>query len=94
MIDARRWDYKFYEIATGLKLEDRLDVVAEAIDMYLSKDEERSLKGERYEGRMYQDGAGVLGGFAGTVYRAELETNKGKQRMAFLIIERIRPGSN
>ncbi len=90
MIDARRWDYKFYEIATGLKLEDRLKVVGEAIDMYLSKDKERSLKGERYEGRLYQDGSGVLGGFAGTIYRAELETNKGKQKMSFLIIEKIK----
>lgn len=90
MIDTLRWGYVFYTIATNISFEERLGIVATAIKMYYSKEDRKKIKGDSYEGVLSTEGKrGLLGSFAGQVFKAEIETSKGKQDLSFLVTEKI-----
>lgn len=78
-----------------MDFEDKLDLIGQAIVMYLKKEDERKIKGENFKGVLYNTGKDQLFVcFYGRQFRAEIDTNDGKARLEFLITEYKRPDLN
>lgn len=83
-----RWGYAFLTTASYLPYEDVIGLMTLATEMYLRRQEERPVDGPNYEGRIFTRWkTEILAAFVGVHFDVELRTDKGKDRMAFLISE-------
>ena len=74
-----RWGYTFLYTASHLSSKDIYDLMEQATEMYLTREEERVVNGRGYEGRLCTQGKyELLGTFGGVRFDAVLETNKGR----------------
>lgn len=83
-----RWGYTFLRTASHLNQEELTNLMIEATEMCLSGEEERKLKSDNFEGKiwtMYR--YEVLGNFGGQRFDAELETIHGRDTATFLVSE-------
>tara|TARA_B110000196_G_C20596415_1_gene408701 strand:+ start:238 stop:546 length:309 start_codon:yes stop_codon:yes gene_type:complete len=86
--NGMRWGYVFLKSASHLQQNDILDVMRGAVEMYLDGENERELKASFYEGKLYtQNKYELLGSLGGQRFDAEIETNKGKDILTFLVSE-------
>ena len=86
--NGRRWGFAFFQGDSRLGVEGLDEIVLHAVNMHL-KDEKRSeIKNNNYEGVVYtNNNYELLGSFGGKRFDAELDTNKGKVKLRFLITE-------
>tara|TARA_B100001029_G_C14972165_1_gene400886 strand:+ start:297 stop:605 length:309 start_codon:yes stop_codon:yes gene_type:complete len=83
-----RWGYVFLKSPTHLDKDDVFDVMRDAVEMYLDGERERDLKESFYEGKLYtQNKYELIGALGGQRFDAEIETNKGKDVLTFLVSE-------
>ena len=83
-----RWGYVFLKSPTHLDKDDVFDVMRDAVEMYLDGERERDLKESFYEGKLYtQNKYEPIGALGGQRFDAEIETNKGKDMLTFLVSE-------
>jgi hypothetical protein len=83
-----RWGYTFLLTDSGLSEKERMGLVMQATEMYLSGERERRLKEENFEGVLYTERKfDVLGSFAGQRFEADLDSNYGNTHLRFLVNE-------
>ena len=77
--------------ARYLQEDDRTNLMMQATEMYLTGEEERTVKGPNFEGRLYTEKRyELLGQFGGQRFDAELETAYGQDEATFLVNEQTR----
>lgn len=83
-----RWGVTFLCTNTSISAAGRMNLVREATEMYLDKEEERRVRFGGYEGilctRWKYD---VLGSFAGVRFDADVDTEDGRAHLRFLVSE-------
>ena len=80
--------YVFLAWSGKLTRDQRLYVVREAFEMYLTKEKRRPLTDAALEGVLRTDGSRqCLVTFVGQKFEAELETDAGKVKAAFLVMD-------
>jgi hypothetical protein len=83
-----RWGYVFLRAPNFLNNEDRNQLMAAAVEMYLAGETERDVASEEYEGRLYtQQRFEMLGEFGGQRFDVDLETPFGRDTATFLVNE-------
>ena len=83
-----RWGFTFLRADSRLSYDDRHYLMQEATEMYLKNEEERQVKTDTLEGRLYTKGQhDSLGSFGGQRFDAEIELNLGKAKVRFLVNE-------
>ncbi len=83
-----RWGYVFLHGAAYINEEETRDLMVQAVEMYLAGDEEREIKGDGFEGKLYTERKyEVIGTLGGQRFDAKLETPLGQDRAAFLVNE-------
>lgn len=83
-----RWGYVFLRTAAHLTNEELRGLMLEATEMYLSGEEERKVKTDSFEGRLYTEKRyELLGEFGGQRFDAELETIYGGDQATFIVNE-------
>ncbi len=88
-----RWGVTFLKTACGLSTDDVHDLMVLATVMYLDGEDERDVKTDAYEGRICTKGEyGLVGEFGGRIYHADIETEKRRELMSFLVNERTGGG--
>ncbi len=88
MLDAFRWGYTFLLADGRLTAAERSYLLGEATKMYLVNEEERAVRLDSLEGRLYTKGQyDSLGHFGGQRFDAELDTSRGKVKLRFLVSE-------
>lgn len=84
-----RWGITFLRTASHLSAEARTTFLTDATAMYLLGETERQVRGPEYEGRLYTQGRyELIAEMGGVRFDAEVETDKGRDRLAFLVCER------
>ncbi len=88
-----KWMTFFLQTSSYLSMREKMELVAEAVDMYYSKDRKRRVRGENYEGFMFTEGAyQTVLDVTGICFDAEIHTHKGTLNMKFLIIDEADKG--
>lgn len=83
-----RWGYVFLRSANYLSSEEFNGLMVQAVEMYLAGENERRVKQDGYEGRLFTEGRyEVMGGLGGQRFDAELETVYGRDQATFLVNE-------
>ena len=83
-----RWGYVFLRAPSILSGEDREKLMATAVEMYLSGEEQRDVESAGFEGRVYTERRfEMLGEFGGQRFDVELETTQGRDSGTFLVNE-------
>ena len=73
-----RWGYVFLHGAAHINEEEMKDLMIQAVEMYLAGDEEREIKGDGFEGKLYTERKyEVIGALGGQRFDAKLETPQG-----------------
>ena len=73
----------------------RENLARQAVEMYYLDIESYKIKEEEIEGRIYTKGEHAsIGGFAGQVFHAEVETNTGRANLSFIISSRCRKNTS
>ena len=86
-----RWGYVFLHGAAHINEEEMKDLMIQAVEMYLEGDDEREIKGDGFEGKLYTERKyEVIGALGGQRFDAKLETPKGQDQAAFLVSEQSR----
>ena len=90
-----KWMWVFLRSDNRISLEEKSDLILEAADMYLKRENKRDVEGKSYEGCLYSSGERKsLVSFHGQLFEAELETNSGRSSLTFLIADPIDPRYN
>jgi len=90
MYEKFRWGFVYLNTTRNMPLEESHYLVSQAVDMYLEKEKKRNLQRDMYEGVIFNTGqSGILGSFSGHKFAAELETDKGKVNLEFIVTEKI-----
>jgi len=90
-----RWGFAFLKTDSRLNQEERDYLFAEAIKCYLDEQKTRKVKGERFEGKIYnRKKMGCFGSFSGYRFSAEIDANFGRVKLEFLVTEYINPSWN
>ncbi len=90
-----RWGYVFLAFDSFITFDERIYLAREAIEMKLNGISTRDIKRDGYEGKLYEKGGyQTLGTFSGQCFEAELETDRGKSNLSFLVTEHIRATLN
>jgi hypothetical protein len=83
-----RWGYTFLRTASHIPHEEMIDLMVQATEMYLNGEEERRVRGQNFEGKLYTERRyELLGQFGGQRFDAELETAYGRDQATFLVNE-------
>ena len=83
-----RWGYVFLRAPSILSGEDREKLMATAVEMYLSGEDQRDVESVGFEGRVYTERRfEMLGEFGGQRFDVELETTEGRDSGTFLVNE-------
>ena len=86
-----RWGYVFLHGAAHINEEEMKGLMIQAVEMYLEGDDEREIKGDGFEGKLYTERKyEVIGALGGQRFDAKLETPKGQDQAAFLVSEQSR----
>ncbi|MFA5796747.1 MAG: hypothetical protein WC916_01760 [Candidatus Woesearchaeota archaeon] len=98
-IDKQQWGYRwgvsFLETDLQLTYNERLELLIEATDMYLSDEKERRVKNEKMEGVITTDNRRyLLGDFGGKKYEARIDIGSKHAYLSFLVKEYINPSLN
>ena len=91
---GQAWSYVYLDSDGVLTEEDREHLVWNIVDMHVRGKETKNVKGETYEARITQGKYASLEGFCGQTFSAELETEKGRKKLAILLTRRIDPALN
>ena len=87
--DIIQWGVTFLVTNIGISFEDRHSLLRQATEMYVLGEEEREVEGTNFEGRVYtRREYQLLGTLSGQRFDAELDTDKGKVKLAFLVNEK------
>ncbi len=72
-----------------------MEIVEKAIDLHLNDGETTKIKGDNYEGRLFNKKAYfTMGAARGNYIMGVLETDDGKRNLAFLVRQEIDSGLN
>ena len=83
-----RWGYVFLRTSSHLANEEMSSLMMEATEMYLLGEEERKVKSDQFEGRLYTERRyEILGEFGGQRFDADLDTIYGTDKAAFIVNE-------
>lgn len=83
-----RWGFVYLKTDAGLSFDERLYLQFQAIDIYFKNEEERRVKTERFEGRLFTRGEhGLIGCFGGQIFNAEIELEHRAAKLSFIISE-------
>ena len=83
-----RWGYVFLRGAPHIDAEDIIELMAQAVEMYLAGEGERNIKCAHFEGRLLtQMRYELIGALGGQRFDVVLETHYGKDEAAFLVSE-------
>lgn len=84
------WSYIFVNPDMfGIDGRDTDHLMWNVIDLYKKEEDSRDIEGNEYEGRLSKDSYGCIGGFSGPVFKAELDTPKGRRNPSIMLLERI-----
>lgn len=88
-----RWGYVFLRTSSHLANEEMSSLMMEATEMYLLGEEERKVKSDQFEGRLYTERRyEILGEFGGQRFDADLDTIYGTDKAAFIVNEQTGGG--
>lgn len=80
------WGFVFLSADGILSLDDKMDIVRQGVEMFYKNEDERRLKTDNYEGRVFTKRQfEMIGMLGGQKFDAELETDKGKVKLRFLV---------
>ena len=86
-----RWGYVFLHGALYIGGDEIKDLMAQAVEMYMAGEEERTIKCAGFEGRLSTERKyEVIGALGGQRFDAKLETPQGQDQAAFLVNEQSR----
>jgi hypothetical protein len=86
-----RWGYVFLHGGVNIGGNEIMDLMAQAVEMYMAGEEERNIKCSGFEGRLYTERKyEVIGALGGQRFDAKLETPYGQDQAAFLVNEQSR----
>jgi hypothetical protein len=83
-----RWGYVFLRAASHLSEDEVKYLMTQAVEMYLQGEDERNIKGPRFDGKLYTEGKyELLGELGGQRFDAEMDTIYGRDKSTFLVSE-------
>ena len=83
-----RWGYVFLKASSYLNTEEFHELMIQAVEMYLAGENERTVKGPEYDGRLYTEQRyELLGTMGGQRFDADLDTSRGRDHASFLVNE-------
>ena len=86
--EGHRWGHIFLETSSKIPYQDRLELLAQAVEMHLAGETQRDIKNKDYECRLCTENKyAILGTFSGIEYTAKIETNGGQAKIRFIINE-------
>ncbi len=89
------WNYVFASADVfGMGDEDVRHLLTNIIGVYKEGENSRDVEGENYAGRITKRSHSVLGGLAGVLLEAELETPDGKRKPKVLLLNPVRADLN
>ena len=90
-----RWGYVFLRAASSMGEDDVRNLMIQAVEMYLEGEDQRSIRGSNFEGRLTTEGKyELLGEFGGQRFDAEVESIYGRDSATFLVSEQTRGVGN
>ena len=88
-----RWGYVFLRTTSHLGNDETQSLMTAAAEMYLAGEEERNVKTDSYEGRIYTEKRyEILGHFGGQRFDADLDTIYGSDNATFIVNEQTGGG--
>lgn len=90
-------NFKFYylDTCTAITSEDRELICQQAAQMYVEKEKARNLSEDNFECQIKDSRKSfTFGGLYGRLFNIDIETNKGKFKMEFLINKAVNPALN
>lgn len=89
------WSYVFVDPDLfGVSDGDRDHLLWNIVDLQKNKEIERDIEGQNYEGRIIKGKISLFGGLCGRLFRAELDTPKGKRKPKVMLLEKIEAALN
>ena len=86
-----RWGYVFLRAASHLAEDDLMQLMTQAVEMYLQGEDERNVKGADYDGKLYTERKyELLGEFGGQRFDVEIDTIYGRDKATFLVSEQTK----
>ncbi len=86
-----RWGYVFLRASSHLAEDDVMQLMTQAVEMYLQGEDERNVKGSNYDGKLYTERKyELLGEFGGQRFDADMDTIYGRDKTTFLVSEQTR----
>lgn len=86
-----RWGYVFLRASSHLSEDDIKYLMTQSVEMYLEGEDERNVKGDNYQGKLFTESKyEVLGEFGGQRFDAEMDTIYGRDKTTFLVSEQTR----
>ncbi|MCH8896832.1 MAG: hypothetical protein IIC33_00865 [Chloroflexi bacterium] len=86
-----RWGYVFLRAASHLAEDDLMQLMTQAVEMYLQGEDERNVKGSNYDGKLYTERKyELLGEFGGQRFDVEIDTIYGRDKATFLVSEQTK----
>ena len=86
-----RWGYVFLRAASHLAEDDLMQLMTQAVEMYLQGEDERNVKGSNYDGKLLTERKyELLGEFGGQRFDVEIDTIYGRDKATFLVSEQTK----
>ena len=86
-----RWGYVFLRAASHFAEDDLMQLMTQAVEMYLQGEDERNVKGADYDGKLYTERKyELLGEFGGQRFDVEIDTIYGRDKATFLVSEQTK----
>ena len=86
-----RWGYDFLRASSHLAEDDVMQLMTQAVEMYLQGEDEPNVKGSNYNGKLYTERKyELLGEFGGQRFDADMDTIYGRDKTTFLVSEQTR----
>ena len=86
-----RWGYVFLRAASHLAEDDLMQLMTQAVEMYLQGEDERNVKGSNYDGKLFTERKyELLGEFGGQRFDVEIDTIYGRDKATFLVSEQTK----
>ncbi len=86
-LEGCRWGYAFLQTDGRLSELERISLIEEAVDMYLTESPRRKVEAETYSGMIERGNYGLIGCFGGVEYKARVDTKEGEANIRFLVNE-------
>ena len=78
----------FLRAASFIGNEEAMEIMVQAVEMFLVGEEERNIKSSGFEGRLYTEMRyEIIGSLGGQRFDADLETPYGRDKASFLVSE-------